>query len=166
MSWFDAGALVVVVLAVLDGATSGFAWALAESVVLVGSAFAARALREGAEPYVEKITALPATDLPWVTHLLVFAACASVLFGLLLLVHPAVKRWRFRRDGWLGGFLGLANGAFAAVLLFSMVMAATAPSGEREARASVLVRPVASLAAGPAGALLPQHATSRAQELS
>jgi uncharacterized membrane protein required for colicin V production len=166
MSWFDVAALVVVVLAVLDGATSGFAWAVMELVVLLGSAAAARALRPHAEPYLQKIAALPPSDLPWVTHLLVFALCACSLFGVLLLVHPAAKKWRFRNDRWFGGALGLLNGCLAAVLVSSMVIAATDPAWEAEARSSRVVRVVGSLAAGPASVLLPEHAAGRSRQLA
>lgn len=166
MSWFDVAALVVVALAVLDGATSGLAWAALETLVLVGSAAAARALRPVAEPYLDKIAALPPTDLPWVTHLLVFALCACSLFGVLLLVHPAAKKWRFAKDRWWGGALGVLNGCLAAVLVTASVMAATAPAWEAEARGSAVVRFVGSLSDGPLAPLFPEHAPARARQLS
>lgn len=163
MSWFDAAALVVIALAILDGATSGLAWAALETAVLVGSALLARALRPHAEPYVAKVIG-PAD--PWVTHLLAFAGCACCLFGVLLLVHPYAKKWRFRRDRWFGGSVGLLNGALASAMVFAMAMAASGPAWESEARSSVLVPVVRSISGGPLAALLPDHAGPRARQLS
>ena len=165
MSWFDIGALVVVLLAVLDGATSGFAWAGLEAVVLLGSALASRLLRDHAAPYVSKVAALPAADLPWVTHLILFALSACSLFGILMLVHPAAKKWRFRNDRWFGGAMGLVNGGLAAIFIFAMTMAATDKAWEDQARTSRLLHVVDGLSRTPAAGLLPDHVQERAARL-
>lgn len=166
MSWFDLGALVLTLLAAVDGATSGLAWAAMETAVLLGSAAAARALAPGAEPYVFKATDLPAHDLPWVTHVVVFAVCAGSMFGLLLLAHPAAKKWRFRRDAWAGGALGVVNGALASLLIFAVTIGTTHGAWEEEAHRSRMLPVVASLTATPVAAVLPPYAPARAAALS
>lgn len=165
MSWFDIAAVVVILLAVFDGAKSGLAWALLEFAVFVGSAIAARAVRPHAEAYVFKIANLPPQDLPWVTHLAVFALCACTLFGVLTLVHPAARKWRFKNDRWFGGAVGLLNGCVASVVVCGMLLAPTEPAWEAELKPSVLLRAVAAVADSPAAGLLPESAAARSAAL-
>ncbi|MCE9637884.1 MAG: CvpA family protein [Planctomycetes bacterium] len=165
MSWFDIGALVVVLLAVWDGAKSGLAWALMELSVFVGSALIAGAVRPHAEAYVFKIANLPPQDLPWVTHLAVFALCACTLFGILTLIHPAARKWRFKNDRWFGGAVGLMNGVVASVVVCGMLLAPTEKGWVDELKPSMLLRAVAATADSPAEVLLPASALSRSSAL-
>jgi uncharacterized membrane protein required for colicin V production len=119
MTWFEVGSLIVIALAVLDGAVNGLVWALLELGLLVAAAWLSGALRPGVEPYMEKVVDIPSPDLGWVTHLVVFALVAVLLIGVLFLVHPTSKRWRFKHDRWLGGVSALANGVLASLLLLS-----------------------------------------------
>src|SRR5262245_17495975 len=121
MSWFDLAALVVIALAVVDGARSGLYWAALETCVLVASAAISRALAPGVEPYVRKVVELNREDLRGAAHVVVLAASACVLFGVAILVKPAIKRRRFQHDGVAGGILGAVNGTLAALLLFAVV---------------------------------------------
>lgn len=122
MSWFDFGALVIIVLAVVDGVTSGLAWALLETVLVVASALAARGLRVYVEPYVLKVADLGPEDAAGASHLVVFALLACAFVGVMFLLHPASRKWRFRRDRWFGGAVGAVNGLLVSLVLFALAV--------------------------------------------
>lgn len=119
MSWFDLGALVIIALAVADGARSGLAWAALESLAVTGTALLARAVHTPAEPYLAKIADLGTEDMHCASHAVMLALLGAAVIGVMILLHPASRRWRFKRDGWFGGVLGAVNGLVAALILFS-----------------------------------------------
>lgn len=165
MTWFDAGALALVALAIADGATSGPVWAACETFVLGGSGALARSLCGPAEPYVGKIADAGPSDLPWITHAVLFGAIAALGFGVLILVHPMTKDVRFRRDAWVGAAVGLWNGLFAAALIGAVVLTGTPRSYDADLSGSVLLRVVRSADAAGLGGTLPEHTAARATEL-
>jgi uncharacterized membrane protein required for colicin V production len=142
MSWFDLAALVVIVFAVLDGARSGLAWASLQTAMLLGAALVARGVAGRAEPYLLKLVDLGPEDLRSAAHVVVFALTACMLFGVLILLHPASKRWRFKHDRWFGGVLGAVNGALASLLLFSMAIWSSPRPSVEDAIASSRLVPV------------------------
>ncbi len=166
MSWFDLGAVLVVALAVFDGARNGLAWAALEAALLVTAALGARGLGPHAEPYLLKIADLPADELRSTAHLTVFLAFAAAFGGILFLIHPASKRWRFRHDRWFGGTLGLATGTLGSLLLFSIVMWSRPRLAVEDALAESRLLAVLRTAKdnGMAG-LLPVHVTERVVQL-
>lgn len=155
MTWFEVGALIVITLAVLDGAVSGLVWALLELALLAGAAWLTGALRPGVEPYMEKVVDIAPPDLSWVTHVFVFTVVAVLLIGLLFLVHPTSKRWRFRHDRWLGGIVALANGALASLLLLSAAVWCSPRSYDDALRASTTVDVLREATHGRLSALFP-----------
>ena len=165
MSWFDAAAVVVVALAILDGVMSGLAWAVVELALLVGAALAARALGGPAQPYVLKFADLSPEEAPWAAHAAVFALSACMLLGLAVLVHPLWKRWRFRRDRWLGALLGVGTGVVASLVLFAIALWATPRPYEESLRASRLVQALAAAADSPLRGLFPTGLPARLEEL-
>jgi hypothetical protein len=166
MSWFDLGALLLVLAAVFDGARSGLLWAVLELGLLIASGLTARGLRPHVEPYVSKFAELSAEDLHAASFVVVFVAVACVLAGLLVLVHPASKRWRFRHDAWYGGVLGAVNGALAAVLLFSMAIWSTPrPTIEDQAAGSALVPVLGAAYEHGLERVLPEHVPERVSQL-
>lgn len=165
MSWIDVAALVVVAIAVYDGAKSGLAWALLETLVLAGGACAAAAIRPHAEPYVLKIAALGPRELPWITHAVMFALCACSLFGLLLLVHPATKKWRFKQDRWFGGAVGFVNGVAAALVVTTLVGGLASGAVADEFRTSRTARAAHGVAESVPSAF-PDGAAARLAELT
>jgi uncharacterized membrane protein required for colicin V production len=166
MSWFDLAALVVVALAVVDGARSGLLWAALETCVLVASALVARALSPGMEPYVRKVVELAPQDLRGTAHVVVFAVAALVLFGVLILVKPAIKRRRFRHDGVAGGALGAVNGTIAALLLFAIVIWPARRSDVEDSIAESRLVPTMRIAHDHGLAwLLPDYVPARLGEL-
>ena len=122
MSWFDLAALVLVTLAVVDGARSGLAWAGLESLAVAGTALLARAVHTPAEPYLAKIADLSERDMHCASHLVALVLLGVTVTGVMILLHPASRRWRFKRDGWFGGALGALNGLLAALVIFSTVL--------------------------------------------
>jgi uncharacterized membrane protein required for colicin V production len=167
MSWFDLGAVVLVALAAFDGARSGLVWALLETTLLVGAALAARGLHGPIEPYVQKVADFSADDLSCASHAVVFAVAACLLVGILILLHPASKRWRFARDAWFGGVVGALNGALGALLLFSVVIwCSPRQSAVEESIAESRLVPVlrASQESG-LGAVLPEHVPDRLAQI-
>ncbi len=166
MSWFDLAALVVVALAVVDGARSGLLWAALETCVLVASATIARSTSSAMEPYIRKIVDLEPDDLRGAAHVAAFAASASVLFGVLILVKPATKRRRFRHDGVAGGALGIVNGTLAALLVFAIVIWPARRPGVEDSIAGSRLVPTMRVAHGHGFAwLLPDYVESRLGEL-
>jgi len=166
MSWFDFGAVVVIALAVFDGARNGLVWALLEAVLLVIAALAARGLHAEIEPYVLKVADLGPDDLRAASHLIVFAAFAALFAGVLILVHPASRRWRFRHDAWFGGGLGFANGLCGALVLFSIAMWSHPRPSIEEALASSRLLPVLRSVHGSGlTALFPEQVPERLAEL-
>ena len=122
MTWFDLGALAIVVLAAVDGARSGLAWAAAELLLLLGAAVLTGLLRPLAQPYVGKVFEITQVDLPWATHTLLFVVIALGSVGAAYLLRPLVQKWRFDHDGWPGGFVGALSGALLALVLFSLAV--------------------------------------------
>ena len=166
MSWFDLGAVVVIALAVLDGAKSGVVWAALETALLVGAGLAAQGLRSHVEPYVSKVADLAPEDLHSAAFVVVFALSACMFFGVLILLHPASKRWRFKHDSWYGAVLGLANGALAALLLFSMAIWSTPRPTYEDAVAGSRLVPVLDWAYGHGGErMFPEHVPERLSPL-
>ena len=165
MTWFDLGALAIVALAAADGARCGFAWAVLELTMLVAVAALTGLLRPFAEPYIHKMVVLPQTEAPWITHAVVFAACAALFVGLAILLQPLTRRWRFKHDAWPGGLLGGVTGAVAALVLFSLAVWATPRPYEAQLAPShtgaLLVRAV------DAGLmpLFPSHLSYRLEDL-
>jgi hypothetical protein len=153
MTWYDLGALVVVALAVLDGARSGLAWASAELAAILGVALAARALHAQIEPYLLKVADVAPDDRAGATHAIVFSALGALVIGVMILLHPASRRWRFRHDGWYGGALGALNGLLAALLVFSILLwSAPRPAVEEtlaESRLSSALRVAEEARLGP-----------------
>jgi uncharacterized membrane protein required for colicin V production len=166
MTWFEIGALVVIALAVLDGLVSGFVWAVLELCVLVGAALAARALRTTAEPYMLKVAALSPEHLPWATHVVLFVLTALLLFGVLLLVHPATKRWRFRGDRVFGAVLGMFTGVLACLVLVSVALWATPAAHQDTLRESPLTRSLGAAFELGLAPLFPEPAPERLERLS
>lgn len=166
MNWFDVAALVLIALTVFDGWSGGFGWAILQTCMLVLTSVAAKGLRPHAEQYVLKVANLPADELPWVTHLVVFAFAGCSAYGLLLLLHPATKKWRFPRDKWIGAAVGLLNGALATILIGSIVMASTPQSYDAELRDSHAIRAADAVWKSGAGApFMPEHVPVRAIQL-
>jgi uncharacterized membrane protein required for colicin V production len=166
MSWFDLAALVVVALAVVDGARNGLLWAALETCVLVASALVARGLSSGVEPYVRKIVELTPQDLRGTAHVLVFVVSACVLFGVLILVKPAIRSRRFRHDGVAGGALGAVNGTLAAFLVFAIVIWPARRSDVEDSIAESRLVPVLRVAHEHGMAwLLPDYLPARLAEL-
>ena len=122
MSWFDLGALVVIALAVTDGAKSGLAWAALESVAVVGTALLARAVHGPSEPYLAKLADLPDGDMHCASHIVALTLLGCTVTGVMILLHPASRRWRFERDAWFGAALGVVNGLLASLVIFSTVL--------------------------------------------
>jgi hypothetical protein len=166
MSWFDFGAVVIVALAVFDGARSGLAWAALECALLVTAAIAARGLHGEVEPYVLKVADLGPDDLRAASHLIVFAAFAALFAGVLILVHPASRRWRFRHDAWFGGVLGFANGLCAALVLFSIAMwSRPRPAIEEALASSRLVPVLRSVHGSGLSGIFPEQVPERLEQL-
>jgi hypothetical protein len=166
MNWFDVAALALILLTIFDGWSSGFGWAILETCMLFGTAVAAKALRPLAEPYVLKVANLPADELPWVTHLVVFAFAGCSFYGLLLLLHPVTKKWRFPKDKWAGAAVGIVNGLLASILIGAIVMASTPQTYDAELRDSVTMQAAAAVWKSGAGApFLPDHVPVRAVQL-
>jgi hypothetical protein len=166
MSWFDFGAVVVIALAVFDGSRNGLAWAALESLLLVTAALAARALHAEIEPYVLKVADLSPEDLRAASHLTVFAAFVVLFAGVLVLLHPASRRWRCKHDGWFGAALGLANGLCAALVLFSIVMwSRPRPSIEEALAGSRLVPVLRSVQGCGLGGIFPEQVPERLEQL-
>jgi drug/metabolite transporter (DMT)-like permease len=166
MNWFDFAAVLLVILAIADGATSGFGWAILETCMLFGTAVAAKALRPYSEEYVLKVVSLSPTEVPWITHLVVFALCGCSLFGLLLLLHPTTKKWRFPRDRWFGAAIGVLNGVLAAIFLGAIVMGSSPQTYDAALRDSHAMQSVASVWRSGAGApFMPEHVASRTTQL-
>lgn len=156
----------MIALAVFDGARSGLAWAAVEAVLVVAAALAARGLHAEVEPYVAKFADLSPEDLSAASHLIVFVAFAALFAGVLILLHPASKRWRFKHDAWFGGVLGFVNGLLASLVIFSIVMwSHPRASGEDALASSRLVPVVRSVHGAGLSALFPAHAGRRLQEL-
>lgn len=166
MSWFDLGALFVVALAVLDGACNGLAWAALELALLLAAAFAARGLGSHVEPYLLKIADLAPDEVQSASHLTVFLAFAGVFAGILFLLHPASKRWRFRHDRWFGGVVGFATGTLGALLLFSIAMWSSPRTSVEESLAESRLLAVLKSARGNGlSGLFPQHVAGRVPQL-
>jgi hypothetical protein len=165
MTWFDLGALAIVALAVVDGATSGFLWSLLESAFLVTTAMTARGLAVHAQPYVLKVADLGPDDLRSASHVAVFLPVASTFLGVLILLHPASRRWRFRRDAWLGGAWGAVNGIFGSTLLFSMAMWSTPRAWEEQLAASRLSPVLACAVDAGLAPLYPEPTVERLRQL-
>ena len=122
MSWFDLGALVVLALAIVDGARSGLAWAALETLAVAGTALLARAVNTPAEPYLAKIADLPDRDMHCASHLVALVLLGGTVTGVMILLHPASRRWRFKKDEWFGGVLGALNGLVASLVIFSTLL--------------------------------------------
>jgi len=120
VTWFDLGALTIVVLAIVDGARSGLAWSFTELVLVVGAATLTGLLRPLVDPYFAKIFEVSQADLPWATHSLLFLTLALGFTGIAYLLNPLVRRWRFDHDGWPGGVVGAVTGAILALVLFAL----------------------------------------------
>jgi len=166
MSWFDLAALVVVALAVFDGAKNGLLWAALETALLVATAAATRTLPSRVEPYVRKVADFSPDDLSGASHVVVFATTAAVLSGVLILLKPATRRRRFKRDGYVGGALGAVNGVAAALLVFAIVIWPARPSGAEESLAESRLLPTLQAAHDHGFAwLFPEYVPSRLAEL-
>lgn len=166
MSWFDLGAILVVALAVFDGAFNGFAWAALEAALLVAAALAARGLGSHVEPYLLKIADLAPDELRSASYLTVFLAFAGLFAGILILIHPASKRWRFRHDRWLGGVLAFGTGTLGALVLFSIAMwSRPRPAVEDALAESRLLGVLKAAKENGMGGLLPQHVGDRVSQL-
>jgi len=165
VTWFDLGALAIVVLAVVDGARSGLAWAVVELLLVVGAAALTGLLRPLLDPYVAKVLEVSQTDLPWTTHALVFLALALGFTGIAYLLNPLVREWRFDRDGWPGGVVGGLSGTVLALVLFSLAAWSGPRAYEGQLRPShtawVLV---VTWDAGATG-LFPEHLGHRLEDL-
>jgi uncharacterized membrane protein required for colicin V production len=120
VTWFDLGALAIVVLAAVDGARSGLAWAAVELILIGGAATLTGLLRPLADPYVAKVFEVSQAELPWTTHSLVFVSLALCFTGIAYLLRPLVRNWRFEHDGWPGGVMGAVSGAVLALVLFAL----------------------------------------------
>jgi colicin V production protein len=165
MSWFDLGALVVVALAVADGARSGLAWAALESLAVAGTALLARAAHTPAEPYLAKITDLPDGDMHCASHVVVLALLGCAVTGVMILLHPASRRWRFKRDGWFGAALGVLNGLVAALVLFSTMLWWRPRPDAEETLASTRLLAVLRVATDQGLApLFPEHVPGRLRD--
>jgi colicin V production protein len=166
MSWFDLAGLLVLALAIFDGARSGLAWALLELALLCGVAVVTRGLAAGVEPYMGKVADLPPADLRSASHVLVFGVTSAILLGVLVLLHPASRRWRFRRDSWLGALVGGVNGLFAALLVFSIVLWAAPQPSYEDLLVESRLRPVlAGALESGLGPLFPEYTAERLTEL-
>jgi uncharacterized membrane protein required for colicin V production len=165
MTWFDLGALAIVVLAVVDGARNGLAWAVVELALLVGAALLAGLLRSFAEPYLQKVVVLPQADAPWITHAVVFALCAALFIGLAVLLQPLTNRWRFSHDGWPGGALGLVTGAIAALVLFSLTVWSSPRPYEAQLTPSCTGDVLVHAHEAGLGPLFPSHLGHRIEDL-
>jgi len=166
MSWFDLAALVVVALAVFDGARNGLLWAALETVLVVGTAAATRTLSPHVEPYIRKVADFAPGDLVGAAHVAVFTTSAAGLTGVLILLKPATRRRCFERDGYVGGALGAVNGVTAALLVFAIVMWPERPHGGEESLASSRLLPTLQAAHDHGFAwLFPEYVPSRLSEL-
>lgn len=162
MSWFDLAALVVVGLAITDGARSGLAWAALESLAVTGTALLARAIHTPAEPYLAKIADLAERDMHCASHAVALVLLGSVVTGVMILLHPASRRWRFERDGWFGAALGAVNGLLAALVIFSTVLWWRPRPDAEESLASSRLLSVLRLASDEGlGPLFPDHVPER-----
>ena len=165
MTWIDLGALVLVALAVVDGARSGLAWAIVELAFLGLAAWLTGMLRPLAEPYVLKVASLTELDLPWVSHAALFALLACVLMGLAFLLHPMCRRARFRRDGWPGGVVGALSGLLAALVLTSLAAWHSPRPYEEQLRGAFVVDILGRAHAAGLAPLLPEGTVARLGEL-
>jgi len=139
MTWIEVGAFVVIALAVVDGAYSGFVWAVLELTLLAIAALLTGALSPHVEDYMIKAVDVGPPDLAWVTHTTVFAMVAVTLLGALFLLHPTTERWRFRHDRWLGGVTALATGLLATFLAVALATWITPRSYDDVLKGSVVV---------------------------
>lgn len=167
MTWFDLAAIALVALAVLDGARSGLAWALLELFAIAAAALAARWLAPHGEQIVAKIVDLASEeDLHGASHASVLALLGLATAGVLILLHPASRRWRFSHDRWPGGVLGAVNGLLVALLLFSVVAwSRPRPSCEEALNQSRLVPVLRAVSDAGLSALFPAHLPARLQQL-
>jgi hypothetical protein len=166
MSWYDLAALVVVALAIADGARSGLAWAALESLAVAGTALLARAVHTPAEPYLAKVADLADRDMHCASHATVLAILACAVIGVMILLHPASRRWRFKRDGWFGGALGALNGLVAALVLFSTLLWwRPRPEAEESLAGSRLLAVLEVATDQGLAPLFPEHVPERLHEL-
>ena len=165
MTWFDLGALAIVVLAAVDGARSGLAWSTVELLLVLGAAGLSRALRPAVDPYVAKVLEISQIDLPWTTHVLLFAVLAVACAGLAYLLHPLVHKWRFDHDGWPGGLLGAVTGTVLALVLFSLAAWSTPRAYEAQLRPSHTAWALTQAWDAGATALFPEQLGHRLEDL-
>lgn len=166
MTWYDLGALALVALAVLDGARSGLAWAATELAFLVAAAATARAVHAHAEPYLLKVVDVAPEDRAGATHAIAFGTLAAVAAGVLILLHPASKRWRFKHDAWYGGALGAANGSLLALVVFSILLwSSPRPSVEESLAESALAHTLRATEGPALAPLLPDRLPRRLEQL-
>lgn len=167
MTWFDLAALALIALAVFDGARSGLAWAVLELGAIAAAALAARWLAPHSEQIVAKIVDLASEeDLHGASHAVVFTLLALATAGVLVLVHPASRRWRFSHDRWPGAVVGAMNGLLVALLVFAVVAwPRPRPSYEEALNQSRLVPVLRTVSESGLSALFPAHLPARLQQL-
>ncbi len=166
MSWFDLGAFVIVGLALVDGVWAGFLFALLETALVVAAAAAAHSLAPAVEPYLVKLVDVAPEDLPGAAHLATLATLLVLVAGVLVLLRPASRRWRFAHDRWLGGAVGAVNGLLLALLLFSVAMwSSPRVGGESTLAESRLLSVLSGAMHSGLHGLFPSHADARVEEL-
>ena len=165
MTWFDLGALAIVVLAIVDGVRSGAAWALTELALLACAALLAGFVRPFAEPYLQKIVVLAPADLPWAAHATCFGLLACMFMGVAFLLQPMAKKWRFTHDQWPGAVIGVVTGALAALVLFSLAVWGSPRPYEAELTPSYTGAALVKVHRAGLRGLFPEHVAHRLDDL-
>lgn len=122
MTWFDVGALVVVIAMAVEGHLSGVVWAALELAALMAAAALARATAPLLTPYVAKLAELDPAHLSWTSHALILGVLLATLIALLILLRPLQRKWRFDRDRWPGAVVGVLTGAVLAGVILAVTL--------------------------------------------
>jgi uncharacterized membrane protein required for colicin V production len=134
MHWLDITILVVLALAALLGARSGFLGQLVRLVAVALGLYAAARLNDSASAWLEEHT--PSEQLPWLPHVAafvgVFVAVLLVGLGLAALLENGVKAAKLQGINYIFGAAFGCVKAGAVVGLLALALATYLPSASQE----------------------------------